>query len=145
MVVGGFAVNFHGYSRSTMDMDIWVDTNEKNLKRLFNSFKSLGFEKSKCSDAIQYLVDNHMIKIPLDKTKIELLDSFMIKYEFETSYRNHIKTNVGGVEIKIIGFDDLIGCKKKSNRMKDLLDVENLEALKELSKNKLKKDQGLTG
>lgn len=40
----------------------------------------------------------------------------MIKYEFNKSYRNHLKTNLGGIEIKIIGFDDLIGCKKiKSN------------------------------
>lgn len=140
MVVGGFAVNFHGYSRSTMDMDIWVDTNEKNLRRLFDSFNSLGFEKSKCSDAIQNLRDNHMIKIPLEKTKIELLDSVMIKYEFDKSYRNHVKTHLGGIEIKIIGFDDLIGCKKKSNRMKDLLDVRNLETLRELRKNKQRKD-----
>jgi hypothetical protein len=134
MIVGGFAVNYHGYPRSTLDMDIWIDTDENNLKRLYDSFISLGYEELNCSTAINNLRENHMIKIPLEKTKIELLDSFMMKDDFKKCYENHVKAYLGGDEIILIGFDDLLACKRKSNRMKDLLDVKNLEALKELRK-----------
>ena len=143
MIVGGFAVNFHGFSRSTLDMDIWVSTSENNLKKLFDSLLSLGYEESNCSNAITNLRDNHMIKIPLEKTKVELLDSFMMKDEFDKCYKNHERTKLGGDEIKIIGFDDLIRCKKKSNRMKDLLDVKNLEILKKLRKDQQGEDQDI--
>jgi hypothetical protein len=134
MIVGGFAVNYHGFSRSTLDMDIWVGTDENNLEKLFDALISLGYEESDCRKAITNLRDKHMIKIPLEKTKVELLDSFMMKDDFNKCFKNHERIKLGGVEIIIIGFDDLIRCKKKSNRMKDLLDVQNLETLKKLRK-----------
>ena len=134
MIVGAFSVNFHGYIRATMDMDIWVGKSEKNLERLYASFISLGFDKSMCKEAIKHFKDHHMIKIPLKETKIDILDSFMMKGDFDSSYKNRVTGTITGVKTHIIGMDDLIKCKKKSNRMKDLIDAKNLEALKDPKK-----------
>ncbi len=59
MIVGAFSVNYHGYVRATMDMDIWVGKSEKNLERLYDSFMSLGFAESMCIDAVNHFRDHH--------------------------------------------------------------------------------------
>ena len=134
MIVGAFSVNFHGYVRATMDMDIWVGKSEKNLVRLYDSFVSLGFDKLMCKEAIKHFRDQHMIKISLEETKIDILDSFMMKGDFDSCHNNRVTGKIAGVKTHIIGMDDLIKCKKKSNRMKDLVDAKNLEALKDPKK-----------
>ena len=134
MIVGAFSVKFHGFVRATMVMDIWVGKSEKNLERLYDSFISLGFDKSMCKKAIKHFRDHHMIKIPLEETKIDILDSFMMKGDFDSSYQSRVTCTISGVKTHIIGMDDLINCKKKSNRMKDLLDAKNLQALKDPKK-----------
>jgi hypothetical protein len=121
MLVGGHAVNYHGYVRATIDMDVWVNTTDANLERLLKSFLQLGYKEENSKEAIAIFKEKHMIKIPKDKSVIDVMDSFMIQENFEKSYKNHETLKVNNVEIKVIGFDDLIACKYKSNRSKDLL------------------------
>ena len=142
MVVGGISVIFHGYVRLTNDMDIWVSTKEKNLEKLYNSLVSIDYAKPKCKEAVKFLRDKHMIKIPLENTKIELLDSFLINSDFDKSYKNHVTSHIEGVEMKIISIDDLIECKTKSSRPKDLLDAQYLEDLRDPEKLKEKAKGG---
>jgi predicted nucleotidyltransferase len=132
MLVGGHAVNYHGYVRATIDMDIWVNSTEANIEKLFKSFLQLGYKEDNCKAAIVNLKENHIIKIPKDKSLIDLMDSYIIKNDFDKSYKNHEILKVNNVEIKVIGFEDLIACKYKSNRPKDLLDVKELKSLKDL-------------
>lgn len=136
MVIGGQAVNYHGYLRSTMDMDIWVDTYDKNLKYLLAAFLYLGYSKESSENAITHIKNNHMIKIPKNNNIIDIMDSFMVKMDFKTSYRNAENIDINGVTINVMGLDDLIECKNKSNRAKDLLDVKELKTLKDLKRNR---------
>ncbi len=132
MIVGGYAVNAHGYSRNTMDLAIWIDTSEDNLKKLYQALNSLGYKENRIHKALNHLKNNHMIKIPLDNTKVEFIDAYMMKDDFDEAFQNHIEIKAADVKLKFIGFDDLIRNKAKSNRMKDLLDVKNLKELKKL-------------
>lgn len=43
IMVGGFATRFHGFNRSTDDLDMWLEDtleNRKNLRRAFNQLKN---------------------------------------------------------------------------------------------------------
>ena len=42
ILVGGYAVILHGYSRTTGDMDIWVNRNENNYDKLGLAFAKFG-------------------------------------------------------------------------------------------------------
>lgn len=132
MVVGGFAVNVHGFTRSTTDIDIWIDLKKDNLERLLKAFVELGYNKDNSIKAIEALSISHMIKIPLDNTKIELVDDFIVKSDFDKCYKNHITTKINGRDVRFIGFEDLIVCKENSIRMKDALDAKNLKELRKL-------------
>ena len=136
MVVGGHAVNFHGHIRATLDMDLWVDTNDSNLMKLNKAFLDLEYNEESITSALAHLKNEHMIKIPKDNALIDILDSFMIKSDFSDCYKNCEIAEIDGVHIKVIGFKDLIECKYKSNRPKDLLDVKNLQELRKIRDNK---------
>jgi len=136
MLVGGHAVNYYGFIRSTLDMDIWVSTQPSNLDRLIKSFRELGHDNTNSNEAIKYLLEKHIIKISADRSFIDIMDSSIIREDFDKSYLDHSTITIENVEIKIIGLSDLISCKKKSNRPKDLIDVKELLNIKELNKNK---------
>lgn len=51
MVVGGYAVNFHGYERTTSDMDIWVKPERENLEKICSALAELNFDR----DALNHI------------------------------------------------------------------------------------------
>lgn len=139
LLVGGHAVNFHGYVRATLDLDIWVNNSEQNLEKLLASFIFLGYNKENSKKAIKYFKLNHMIKLPKDKAIIDILDDFMINEVFVNSFKNKETMFIGNTEVKVVGFEDLLKIKYKSNRTKDLLDVQELKTLQELRQKQVKK------
>ena len=44
LVVGGYAVAYHGYARYTRDMDVWVEVDPGNAARLVEALKAFGFD-----------------------------------------------------------------------------------------------------
>ncbi|MBK9638828.1 MAG: hypothetical protein IPO63_13830 [Bacteroidetes bacterium] len=46
MLIGGYAVIFHGYERSTSDMDIWLEPTEENKDAFINAFKEINVNES---------------------------------------------------------------------------------------------------
>ena len=139
LVVGGHAVNYHGYLRATLDMDIWINKTDENLVKLFNALLQLGYEEENCKGAIKNFVNNHIIKIPKRNDIIDMLDSYIIKADFDKAYQKRESALIDDIEMKVIGFDDLINCKLKTNRDKDLIDVQELKKINELLHKKKKK------
>lgn len=143
MIVGGHAVNYYGYIRSTSDMDLWVAVSETNIDKLEKSFLDLGYSVDSVSTALSHLQNDHIIKIAKDNATIDLMDSFKMKHGFDECFQNHVVTEIDGVHIKVIGYDDLISIKNKSNRMKDLFDVKSLDELRKLREENQKNIQDI--
>ncbi len=47
LLIGGWAVGFHGYPRATADMDVWVACDPENAKRIVHALKLFGFTSRK--------------------------------------------------------------------------------------------------
>jgi len=43
-MIGGWAVGYHGYPRLTQDMDVWVEMNVENTRRILKSLERFGFK-----------------------------------------------------------------------------------------------------
>ena len=43
LIIGGFAVGFHGYPRSTSDIDVWVSKSPDNAERIVAAIREFGF------------------------------------------------------------------------------------------------------
>jgi hypothetical protein len=139
LIVGGFAVNYHGYLRGTGDMDIWWNPTPNNFKRLLSAIQAYGFETTQIEHLQKYDSVKSLIRLPLrDNFDIELLSLISGKFSFETAYSSAEESIMGGVPIKIIDYAHLIENKMMSRRMKDLLDVSELDKIKQVVKGKKK-------
>lgn len=127
LVVGGFAVNFHGYNRSTADLDLWVSNEENNLESIQSAIQKVGFEFGE--DAKSELRSDRMISFSDSNSIVELITRLNISNEitFEEAYSNALLKEVEGVQIKVISIQELKLEKAKSKRYKDLDDLSKLE------------------
>ena len=127
LIVGGYATNYHGVIRSTIDLDLWVDIKENNLEKLFHAFISMGYNHSSCEEAITALRKDHLIKIPLDHDLVEIMDDHIIRMDFDQAYKNRVERNIDDITVNVIGLEDLVAVKLKSNRYQDLDDANKLK------------------
>ena len=125
LVVGGYAVAFHGHPRYTGDLDIWVNSTNNNLEKLIKTIEQFGFESDllKNIDFVNEVVAFHLGTPPV---RIDIMNKIS-GVKFLECYPRKQKLKIGGLTIHYIGFDDLIKNKKASGRHKDLSDIENLQ------------------
>ncbi len=74
LLVGGYAVGFHGYPRATKDMDIWVAVNPENAARLVRVFHRFGFSPKSISPA-SFLNEKKVIEIGIEPVRIDVIMS----------------------------------------------------------------------
>ncbi|MDL5048773.1 nucleotidyltransferase [Oscillatoria amoena NRMC-F 0135] len=131
MVIGGAAVNIHGFSRSTGDMDIWFNPTQENFEHLHQAIEKFGFEVPDEFRKLEYIRSRGLIRLPLEKFYVEFLADVGAKFRFEELYpRCEVTTLDEDLELKVIGYSDLISLKLSVHRAKDLEDVKNLERVR---------------
>lgn len=127
ILVGGYSVILHGYSRTTGDLDIWVNKTKTNYQKLVAAFQEFGL-------AIFDMTENNFLNNPdidvfsfgVSPVSIDILTSVK-GLEFSESNSHASFFDVEGLRVRLIDYHDLITAKKASARPKDLDDLENLE------------------
>jgi hypothetical protein len=125
LLVGGYAVGFHGSPRFTADMDIWVDANLKNARRLGQALKKFGFSDPQIADG-SFLKPNSVFRVGVPPLQIDLLTDIS-GCTFSDCYSRRDTIVRDGIEISIIAIDDLRENKRAAGRAKDLADLEGLK------------------
>lgn len=132
MLIGGYAVIFHGYDRTTGDMDIWLKPDNNTKAKLINAFRSLGYEKESLMDLSE---SNFNDKVTFEVGKKPFKVDFMNKIalvSFDEAYKNKIMLVVEeNFFIPVININDLILSKFNSNRLKDKADIEELQKIQQ--------------
>lgn len=137
MIIGGAAVNIHGFSRATGDMDIWFNPSQENYERLLHSIESFGFEVPDEFHKLEYVRSKGLIRLPLEKFYIEFLADVGKKFRFDELYSRCEVTLVDEkLKINVISYSDLIDLKISVHRAKDLEDVKNLERVRNITEPK---------
>lgn len=122
LLIGGYAVNYYGYSRPTGDLDVWVAHDEENAERLAQAVRSFGFSSSA---AEMFNKPNKIIRMGMPPYRIEMLTTIS-GVEFEASYSRRRMVVIGDLEIPVIDLEDLKTNKLASGRHKDLADLEEI-------------------
>jgi len=132
MIVGGYAVNFHGYSRNTVDIDLIIKFTLANLKKIEKLLQQMGMVSRLPIDAAsvynfrdEYIKNRNLIAWNFynENDPTEQID---ILINHDVSDFKSEKFRVGQLEFKVISKEDLIRMKKKAGRDKDLLDIKEL-------------------
>ena len=130
LTIGGFAVNIYGYGRNTGDIDIFIEDTIANRENLRIAIKQMGlgdFESIKTMQFLPGWTDFTLnINFRLDiMTSVKGLEN----KPFATLLEKANIIDVDGIPVFFIDYDNLIIAKKAVNRLKDQLDIEELEKL----------------
>lgn len=127
IVVGGYAVIFHGYNRTTGDLDVWINPTEINYQRVIRAFQSFGmglfgmtidrFLDTQNYDVFTFGRPPVCIEI---LTKVKGLD-------FGETFPRSQNQLFDGITVNIVDIRDLIVAKKASGRPKDMDDLEHMD------------------
>ena len=131
-MVGGFAVNMHGYMRATKDADMWIKDSLENRQNLRKAFVELGYGDYESLETMQfvpgwsefYIGDGIVLDIMTGMKGLE-------EYSFEDSLQKASLADLNGILVPFLHLNQLLANKKAVSRPKDQLDVIELEKIKE--------------
>lgn len=128
MIVGGYALAFHGKPRHTGDLDIWIAVSNDNANKMEQVIKdfgmaSLGLQKS------DFLEAGLITQIGYPPLRIDILNE-IDGVSFDEAYQNKAIIDIDDLLINYIGLDDLIKNKISSGRHQDISDVVALRKIK---------------
>ena len=123
-VVGGVAVNAHGYVRATNDLDIFIRPTLENALAAFKALGSLGvpLEGLQPSDLLN---DEENLRFGPAEDHVDILPSIG-EMPFDLVWRNRVEAEVAGICVPFISKADLIENKRQVGRLRDLADAEEL-------------------
>ena len=124
LVVGGYAVAFHGHPRYTKDIDIWFDKSPENVARLVHAIEQFGFGSLNLKEE-DFMIPDQMIQLGYPPNRIDLLNS-LPGVEFSPCYFSRIEIEIEGTRINFIDLENLKKNKLALRRHQDLADLENL-------------------
>jgi predicted nucleotidyltransferase len=145
LVVGGVAVNLHGYRRFTADFDIVLALDPENLEKMTSLMHRMGYierlpvELKSFADADQlqrWIGEKGVTAYTFhsskrDRLDIDILAGHSLHFERYEQCRTLIDIE-GGLKVPVISLEDLIQMKREANRPEDLIDIDALLELKEL-------------
>ena len=124
LLIGGYAVAYHGYPRATADMDIWIATHPQNAKKIVAALKDFGFDLPELSTEL-FQKEGQIIRMGVPPVRIEIATTIS-GVGFEECFAARVVDELDGVEVNIIDLTHLKINKKAAGRHKDLDDLENL-------------------
>jgi hypothetical protein len=124
LVVGGYAVAFHGYPRYTKDLDIWLEPEIKNAQNFLKALNHFGFGSLDIESA-DLLEENNIIQLGYPPNRIDLITSLK-GLVFKKCYPKRVRVEIQDVLIYFIDLESLRANKKATGRPQDLADLENL-------------------
>lgn len=143
LIVGGVAVNLHGYVRYTSDIDILLELDEKNLEKMDKLMKKMGYI-SRIPVEVQELRDKKKLAnwvkekgmkayTFVSNTRLQLDIDILV--EDSLKFKKHDKEkkilHAWDIDLPTISIDYLITMKRAANRKQDITDLEALLLLKE--------------
>jgi hypothetical protein len=128
LVVGAYALAFHGVPRYTGDLDIFVNPDIKNAKNVIVSLNDFGFGSLGLTIE-DFSTPNQIIQLGVPPVRIDLITS-LTGIQWEDAYREKVAGHFGSVQVNYIGRSKFIKNKIATNRQKDLSDLEALGELK---------------
>jgi predicted nucleotidyltransferase len=135
IMVGGFASILNGYNRLTSDIDIWIKDTKENRQLLQTALQETGLETIPDLLNIDFVPGWSSINLP---SGFELDIMTMLKgfeqEKFDECYLASNEAIIENISVRFFHINQLIESKKAANRLKDQLDIEELEKIRNQNK-----------
>ena len=127
IIVGGYALAFHGAPRFTGDMDLFVKPDAENAQRILAALAEFGMGSLDLSQNDFTSLDN-VIQIGVPPVRVDIMTS-ITAVAWEKAEAGRVIGNYGDTQVYFIGKDDFILNKRVLGRKRDLADLEAIEEL----------------
>jgi hypothetical protein len=124
LVVGGYAVAFHGHPRYTKDLDVWIESSSVNAQNLLKALDQFGFGSLGLTED-DFLKSGQIIQLGFPPNRIDLLTS-AIGLDFDTCYASKVSTTIDNIQIDFIDIENLKKNKQNIGRPQDFADIDKL-------------------
>jgi len=124
LLIGVYAVGYHGYPRATADMDIWIAMNPGNAEKIVAVLEEFGFNLPDLSPEL-FLKEWQVIRLGVPPVRIEIATTIS-GVNFSECYAERLTDMLDGVEVDLISLKHIKANKKASGRHQELADLENL-------------------
>lgn len=136
IIIGGYSVIYHGYKRTTGDIDIWLKPDNANKERLLHALALFGLEE----DSLNYIraadITKHTVfSIGTEPEKIDLL-TYINLVKYDDADKHKILAEVDGMLIPFLHLNDLILSKINTDRPKDKADIDELQKIEKVKNKK---------
>ena len=124
VIVGAYALAFHGVPRFTGDIDILVKPDPGNAGKILNALKEFGFGSLDLNES-DFQEPDKVIQLGVAPVRVDLITS-LTGVSWEDAFSGKVKDNYGSIQVYYLGREELISNKKALGRKKDLADIEAL-------------------
>lgn len=137
VVIGGIAAVVHGSARDTFDLDVCFATDSANLTALGDALVAMGARLRGVDDEVPFVPDAgtlrrvELLTLATPHGNLDVLAAPRGSPGFETLRRRAKRYDLGGFFVRVASVDDLISMKLAAGRKKDVMDVEELEVIRE--------------
>jgi hypothetical protein len=124
VIVGGYALAFHGAPRYTGDIDILIHPDTKNAHSILSALDEFGFGSFNLTEADFQRIEN-VIQLGVPPVRVDIITS-ITGLSWEEVYAGRIQGKYGDIPVYYIGREQFISNKRAIGRKKDLADIEAL-------------------
>lgn len=124
VIVGGYALAFHGAPRFTGDIDLFVRPDAENARRIKAALRDFGFESLDLSEE-DFTHPDKVIQLGVPPARVDIMTS-LTAVTWDKVNSDKVPARYGTTAVYFISREDLISNKKALGRNKDLADIEAL-------------------
>ena len=124
MIVGGYALAYHGFPRYTGDIDIYVKPDAQNASKIVIALDEFGFGSVGIKQE-DLESPNKVVQLGVPPVRIDIITSIS-GLTWDEAYSQCVNGEYGETPVKFIGLKELILNKRATGRKKDISDLESL-------------------
>lgn len=139
ILVGAYALAFHGHPRHTRDLDLWIERSRENTRRLQAAMREFGVPLRE-EEAESLTQERHFLTFGHEPQAVDILN-FLDGCDFPTAAARAVRVELDGIPVAILSLEDYVATKRASGRLKDRDDLRRLREVRgRLPRGDAKKD-----
>ncbi|MGH8021092.1 MAG: nucleotidyltransferase [Opitutaceae bacterium] len=124
VIVGGYAVAYHGHPRTTGDLDVFIELSHKNAALMLAVFREFGFATDELAPEF-FMGKGQVVRLGREPLKLEILNDIS-GVSFGECWENRVRVRFDDLRVNFIDLTRLLANKRASGRPKDMIDVAEL-------------------
>jgi hypothetical protein len=125
LIIGAFALAWHGHPRYTGDLDIYIDPAPANAARTLSALTDLGFGSLGLTQA-DFETPDRVVQLGIAPVRVDILTSIS-GVDWSAAWSGSVPGTYADVAVRYLGKEQYRANKLASGRAKDLADLESLK------------------